>query len=367
VTVISDHEADAGITRRNRILEREETLMRRCNRLALLVPVLAMAALAANAVPAQTLHAVKGRGELVCGVSDGLLGFSSVDDKGVWSGFDVDTCRAVAAAIFNDAGKVQFVALQTEQRFAALQSGKVDLLARNATWTMSREGSLGVLFAAVTYYDGQGFLVRRSRNVESALELDGAKICTLAGTTSELNLGDYFHNNHMRYTVLTFATAAESARAYDEGQCDVLTSDISQLYSTRLSLKTPDDHVIMPEVISKEPLAPVVRQGDDQWFNIVKWSLFAMLDAEELGVSSSTVAAALKSEKPDVRRLVGTEGNFGEQVGLTNDWAARIVSLVGNYGEVFDRNVGAGSKLGIPRGLNGLWTNGGIQYAPPIR
>lgn len=341
--------------------------MRMCNRLAFLVPILAVAALTAGAAAAQTLKAVKVRGALVCGVSDGLIGFSSVDDKGSWSGFDVDTCRAVAAAIFNDAGKVQFVPLQTEERFAALQSGKVDLLARNATWTMSREASLGVLFAAVTYYDGQGFLVRRGRNVDSALELDGAKVCTLAGTTTELNLADYFHSNHMRYTVLTFATAAESAKAYDDGQCDVLTSDISQLYSTRLKLAKPDDHIILPEVISKEPLAPVVRQGDDPWFNVVKWSMFAMLDAEELGVSSKTIAEALKSEKPDVRRLVGTEGNFGEQVGLTNDWAARIVALVGNYGEMFDRNVGTGSKLGIPRGLNGLWTNGGIQYAPPIR
>ncbi len=324
-------------------------------------------ALAAGAAAAQTLKTVKDRGTLICGVSDGLVGFSSIDDKGSWSGFDVDACRAVAAAIFNDSSKVQFVPLQTEQRFAALQSGKVDLLARNATWTMSRESSFGILFTAITYYDGQGFLVRRSKKIDSALELDGTKICTLAGTTTELNLADYFHANHMHYTVVTFATPAESAKAYDDGQCDALTSDISQLHSERLKLARPDDHVIMPEVISKEPLAPAVRQGDDQWFNIVKWSLFAMLDAEELGVSSKTIAEALKSEKPEVRRLLGAEGSFGEQIGLANDWAARIITLVGNYGEVFDRNVGTGSKLGIPRGLNGLWTNGGIQYAPPIR
>jgi general L-amino acid transport system substrate-binding protein len=262
------------------------------------------------------LKAVKERGTLVCGVSNGLLGFSSADEKGSWTGFDVDACRAVAAAVFNDANKVQFVALQTEERFSALQGSKIDLLARNATWTISRESSLGLLFTAVTYYDGLGFLVRRDRKIDSALELDGAKVCTLAGTTTELNLTDYFHANHMRYTVLTFATPDESAKAY---------------------------------------------------FNIVKWSMFAMLDAEELGVSQKTIADALKSDKPEVRRLVGAEGNFGEQLGLTNDWAARIVALVGNYGEVFDRNLGTGSKLGIPRGLNGLWNNGGIQYAPPIR
>jgi general L-amino acid transport system substrate-binding protein len=341
--------------------------MRMCHHAARLASLLVLAAWCVGGAAAQTLQAVKSRGELICGVSDGLIGFSSADAGGNWSGFDVDACRAVAAAIFNDAGKVRFVPLHTEERFAALQSGKVDLLARNATWTMSREGSLGVLFAAVTYYDGQGFLVRRSRKADSALELDGTKVCALAGTTTELNLADYFHANNMRYTVETFATADDSAKAYDEGRCEVLTSDVSQLYSVRLKLARPDDHVILPEVISKEPLAPVVRQGDDQWFNVVKWSLFAMLDAEELGVSSKSLAQALTSAKPDVKRLVGTEGNFGEQVGLTKDWAARIIALVGNYGEVFDRNVGTGSKLGIPRGLNGLWTNGGIQYAPPIR
>jgi general L-amino acid transport system substrate-binding protein len=333
-----------------------------------LAPALALAAVClSGAASAQTLKAVKERGTLVCGVSNGLLGFSSADEKGSWTGFDVDACRAVAAAVFNDADKVQFVALQTEERFSALQGSKIDLLARNATWTISRESSLGLLFTAVTYYDGQGFLVRRDRKTDSALELDGAKVCTLAGTTTELNLTDYFHANHMRYTVLTFATPDESAKAYDGGQCDALTSDISQLHSTRLKLAHPDDHVILPEVISKEPLAPAVRQGDDQWFNIVKWSMFAMLDAEELGVSQKTIADALKSDKPEVRRLVGAEGNFGEELGLTNDWATRIVTLVGNYGEVFDRNLGTGSKLGIPRGLNGLWNNGGIQYAPPIR
>jgi general L-amino acid transport system substrate-binding protein len=341
--------------------------MRICHRPAWLVCALLLTSWGVAGATAQTLQAVKARGALICGVSDGLVGFSSADAAGNWSGFDVDACRAVAAAIFNDANKVQFVALHTDERFAALQSGKVDLLARNATWTMSREGSLGILFAAVTYYDGQGFLVRRSRKADSALELDGAKVCALAGTTTELNLADYFRANHISYTAETFATADDSAKAYDDGRCDVMTSDVSQLYSTRLKLARPDDHVILPEVISKEPLSPVVRQGDDQWFNLVKWSLFAMLDAEELGVSSKTIAQAMGSDKPDVKRLVGTEGNFGEQVGLTKDWAARIITLVGNYGEVFERNVGAGSKLGIPRGLNGLWTNGGIHYAPPIR
>jgi len=334
---------------------------------ASLLLALASALVVASLAAAQTLTAVRERGALVCGVSHGLLGFSSVDDKGNWSGFDVDLCRAVAAAIFNDAGKVRFVPLDAAARFAALKSGDVDVLSRNSTWTMSRETTFGLVFAAVTYYDGQGFLVRKALNVESALELDGKSFCLQTGTTGELNVADYFRANNMTYSAVELASLDEILTAYDGGRCDVFATDVSQLHAERLKLAKPDEHVILPDVISKEPLGPVVRQGDDQWFTIVKWTHFAMVNAEELGVSSKTIERAMQSEKPEVKRLVGTAGNFGEQAGLTSDWAARIVRLVGNYGEVFERNIGTKSPLGIPRGLNHLWTMGGIQYAPPIR
>jgi general L-amino acid transport system substrate-binding protein len=339
-------------------------------RLRRLVHWLVLAAstvLLADVAGAQTLKLVKQRGHLICGVSQGLIGFSSPDEKGRWSGLDVDFCRAVAAAIFNDPTKLNFVALDAADRFAALKSGKVDLLSRNSTWTMSRETSLGLMFVGVAYYDGQGFLVHRASKLDTALDLDGKSICTQTGTTTELNLGDYFRSNGMQYKVIPLTTADETLKAYRAGQCDVLTSDVSQLYAERLKLANASDHIILPEVISKEPLGPVVRQGDDQWFNLVKWTLFAMINAEEIGVSSQTIDEAIKSEKPDVRRLVGLEGDFGEQLGLSKDWAARIIRLVGNYGEVFERNVGVKSRLGIPRGLNALWTSGGILYAPPIR
>ena len=318
-------------------------------------------------VSAQTLKAVKDRGALNCGVSEGLYGFSARDDKGNWSGFDVDLCRALAAAIFNDASKVNYTPLASSHRFEALQSGSIDVLSRNTTWTMSREIELGLSFAATDYYDGQGFLVRRAMNKESALDLDGAKVCVQTGTTTEPNLVDYFHTNNMKYEVIESETAEGAIKSYDSGQCNVLTSDVSQLFAIRLLLTKPDDHVILPDVISKEPLGPAVRQGDMQWFNIVRWVQFAMINAEELGVTSKNINEALKSEKPDVKRLVGTEGNYGERIGLTRDWAARVITLVGNYGEVFERTVGVGSALGIPRGINQLWTKGGIQYAPPIR
>jgi general L-amino acid transport system substrate-binding protein len=327
----------------------------------------ASSALGATAAPAQTLKAINERGSLICGVNPGLLGFSNRDDKGNWTGFDVDFCRALAAAIFNDPGKIQFVPLETGDRLTALQSGKIDVLSRNTTWTMSREAALALNFAAVTYYDGQGFMVPRSLNLTSSLELDGTSVCVQTATTTGLNLADYFRTNNMKYQVSEFASVDEAIKAYDSGRCNVLTSDISQLHSARLKLKAPNEHVILPDIISKEPLAPVVRFGDDQWLSIVKWTHFAMVDAEELGVSSETIDVSLKSEKPDVKRLVGTEGNYGEQIGLSKDWAARIVNHVGNYAEVFERNVGVGSKLGIPRGINALWTKGGIQYAPPIR
>ena len=339
----------------------------RLERVVIMLALCASSTLSVTSAPAQTLKSIKDRGSLTCGVNPGLPGFSSQDDKGHWTGFDVDFCRALAAAIFNDVDKVRFVPLETADRLTALQSGKVDVLSRNTTWTMSREAALGLNFAAVTYYDGQGFLVRRALNVTSSLELSGTTVCVETGTTTELNLADHFRTNNMKYQALKFGNADDALKAYDGGQCNVFTSDISQLFAERLRFKAPDDHVILADIISKEPLAPAVRFGDDQWLNIVKWTHFAMLDAEELGVSSETMEAALKSEKPDVKRLVGTEGNYGEQIGLTKDWATRIVNHVGNYGEVFERNVGIGSKLGIPRGINSLWTKGGIQYAPPIR
>jgi general L-amino acid transport system substrate-binding protein len=330
--------------------------------------VLAMTfGLAASGAGAQTLNTVKQRGVLSCGVSQGLPGFSNPDDRGNWTGLDVDLCRAIAAAIFNDPTKVRFLPLSAKDRFTALQSGEIDVLSRNSTWTLSRDAALGLNFAGVNYYDGQGFMVRKALKVNSALELNGASVCTQTGTTTELNLADYFRANKMRYELIAFATVDEVVKAYDTGRCDVFTSDVSQLYSEKLKLTNPNDHVILPEVISKEPLGPVVRHGDDQWFDIVKWTHFAMLNAEELGVSQKNLEEALKSDKPDVRRLLGVEGNMGEQLGLTKDWVVRIVKHVGNYGESFERNVGSGSKLGIARGLNNLWTKGGIQYAPPVR
>ena len=301
---------------------------------------------------AQTLKAVKDRGSLTCGVSMGLPGFSNPDDKGVWSGLDVDLCRAVAAAIFDDAGKVKYVPLNAEDRFKALQSGKIDVLSRNSTWTMSRESEFNLSFAAINYYDGQGFMIRKSAKKDSALALGGSKVCVQSGTTTQLNLADYFRANNMTYQEMTFSDADSALKAYDSGTCDVFTSDISQLYSERLKLSSPNDHVILADVISKEPLGPAVKQGDSQWLEIVKWSHFAMLNAEELGVTSKNIDEALKSQKPAVKRLVGTEGAYGEQIGLTKDWAVRIIRQVGNYAESYDRNVGTGSKLGTGRCSN---------------
>jgi general L-amino acid transport system substrate-binding protein len=333
-----------------------------------LVAILALAAgLTAQAASAQTLKAVKDRGMLSCGVSQGLPGFSSPDDKGNWTGLDVDVCRAIAAAVFNDATKVKFVPLSAKDRFTALQSGEIDVLSRNTTWTLSRDTSLGANFTGVTYYDGQGFMVKKALKVNSALELNSASVCVQQGTTTEQNLADYFKGNNMKYEVIAFATNDETVKAYESGRCDVFTTDVSGLYADRLKLANVADHVVLPEVISKEPLGPMVRHGDDQWFDIVKWTLYAMVTAEELGMTQKNVDEMAKSDKPEVKRAVGTDGNLGEQLGLTKDWLVRIVKAVGNYGESFERNVGAGSKLGIARGLNQLWSKGGIQYAPPIR
>jgi general L-amino acid transport system substrate-binding protein len=327
----------------------------------------AAVAIAYERYDTKTLKRTVRRDAVYCGVNTGLPGFSSADEKGNWSGFDVDFCRAIAAAIFDDPTKVKFVPLDANERFTELQKRKVDVLSRNTTWNLSRETNYALHFAAVSYYDGQGFMVPKARNVESGLELDGAKVCVQSGTTTELNLADFFRANNMKYQEMKFAKMDDVFKAYDGGQCDVLTSDVSRLYALRLKLSKPNDHVILPDVISKEPLAPVVRQKDDDWFLIVKWTFYAMVNAEELGITSQNIDEALKSTKPDVMRFVGTEGTYGEELGLTKDWAARIIRHVGNYGEVYERNVGIESDLGIPRGLNELWNAGGILYAPPIR
>ncbi len=321
----------------------------------------------ATAASAATLDDVKAKGFIQCGVNPSLPGFGFPDDKGNWSGLDVDFCRAVAAAVFGDPNKVKYSPLSAKERFTALQSGEIDLLARNSTWTMQRDTALGLSFVGVNYYDGQGFMVRKSLNVDSALKLNGASVCTQTGTTTELNLADYFRANNMTYQVVAFENNDEVNQAYDSGRCDVLTTDQSGLYSTRLKLANPDEHVVLPEIISKEPLGPVVRQNDPQWFNIVKWTLFAQINAEELGVNSQNVDEMKESTNPEIRRLLGLEGDFGTSIGLSNDWAYNIVKQVGNYGEVFDRNIGPDTPLKIARGLNALWNKGGIQFAPPIR
>ena len=330
----------------------------------------AVAALwAAMAVPAAagTLDTVKSRGVLNCGANGQLPGFGLPDAQGLWTGFDVDYCRVIAAAIFNDPSKVKFVALTAKDRFTALQSGDVDVLIRNTTWTSSRDTQLGLNAAGVNYYDGQGFMVRKALKVNSVLELNDASVCVQQGTTTELNLADYFRANKMKLKSVTFAQLDEALRAYDSGRCDAYTADASALYAARLKFAKADDHVVLPEIISKEPLSPFVRQGDDQWFDIVKWVHFALLNAEELNITKATVDDQLKSDNPEIKRLLGTESNYGEQLGLTKDWAYRIIKQVGNYGEIFDRNLGQSSPLKIARGLNALWTKGGIQFGPPVR
>ena len=327
----------------------------------------ATAAITYERYDTKTLKRTVRRDAVLCGVNTGLPGFSIPDDKGNWSGFDVDFCRAVAAAIFDDPKKVKFIPLDANERFKELQSRKVDILARNSTWSMSRETNYDLYFPAVAYYDGEGFMVRTSRKADSALDLGGTKICVQDNTTTKLNLADYFKANNLNYEEMKFEKLEDMLKAYDEAKCDVLTADVSQLYALRLRLSKPNESFILPDVISKEPLAPVVRQRDDDWMMIVKWTLYAMINAEELGITSKNIDEAMKSKKPDVMRLVGNEGEYGEDLGLTKDWAARIIRHVGNYGEVYDRNVGADSKLKIPRGLNQLWSAGGIQYAPPIR
>ena len=325
---------------------------------------LAMTAVFATTASAGTLDDVKKAGVLKCGVTTGLAGFSSPDKDGKWTGIDVDTCRAVAAAVLGDAKKVKFNPLTAKERFTALQSGEIDMLSRNTTWTLTRDASLGLNFAGVNYYDGQGFMVSKKLKVKSVNDLDGAAVCIQAGTTTELNLADYFKANNMKFKAITFDTSDQTIKGFEAGRCDMLTSDQSQLYALRIKLAKPDDAIVLPEVISKEPLGPVVRQGDDQWFNIVRWSLNAMINAEEMGITKANIKDKKSSKDPATARLMGGQG---EKLGLDDKWSYNIISQVGNYGEIFEANVGMSSPLKIGRGLNALWNKGGIMYAPPIR
>ncbi len=324
---------------------------------------------ATMAVPAKadTLDIIKQRGAIDCGVSQGVAGFSSPDNQGKWTGFDIDFCRAVSAAVFGDADKVNYVPLSTKERFTALQSGAVDLLSRQSTWTLSRDSGLGIHFVGTAYYDGQGFMVRKNLGVDSALKLSGATICAEQGTTTEQNVADYFTANKLKYEPVVIDSADGIIKAFDTGRCDVYTTDASALYAQRLKLTDPAAYTVLPEIISKEPLGPAVRQGDDKWFNIVRWTLFSLVEAEEEGITQANAEASLKSQNPVVRRFLGVEGDNGQQLGLDAAFAYNIVAKVGNYGEVFERNLGKSSELKIARGLNALWDAGGIMYAPPAR
>lgn len=323
--------------------------------------------LVAGSLQAGTLDDVKSRGHVQCGVTSGLPGFSQPDENGNWTGLDVDTCRAVAAAVFGSADKTQFTPLTAKERFTALQSGEIDILSRNTTWTLTRDASLGLNFAGTNYYDGQGFLVSKALGVDNAEQLDGATVCIQAGTTTELNLADYFRTKGMKFNPLVFDTSEQTVSGFAAGRCDVLTSDRSQLAALRSKLEDPSSAIILPNIISKEPLGPVVRQGDDQWFNIVKWTLFVQINAEELGITQANVSEMKTSTNPEIQRLLGTTGDMGEKLGVPADFGFRIVQTVGNYGEMYDRNVGPDTPLGLDRGLNALWSNGGIMYAPPVR
>ncbi len=321
-----------------------------------------------SAFAGETFDAVKARGELICGVHTGLYGFGAPDEKGNWTGLDIDMCRVVAAAVFGDATKVKYVPLSAQARLTALQSGEIDLLSRNTTWTLSRDTANGLNFTVTTYYDGQGFMVKKDLDLKSALELDGATVCVQTGTTTEVNLADYFRANNMKFTPVTIEKYEEVTAAYLAGRCDAITSDASQLAAIRAN-DTPDpaDHVILPEIISKEPLAPAVRHGDDQWFDIVKWSIYATMEAEEKGVTSKNVDEAKNSTDPTVMRLVGATPGMGAALGLDEEWGYNIIKQVGNYGEIYERNVGMESKLELPRGLNAIWTKGGLIYSPAFR
>ena len=329
--------------------------------------VAAFVALAGTGWAGPTLDAVKGRGQLSCGVSQGVPGFSQPDEKGAWHGIDADFCRAIAAAVLGSADKVKFTGLSAKERFTALQSGEIDVLSRNTTWTVTRDAGLGLISTGVTYYDGQGFMVRKSLNVKSAKELNGAQVCMNAGTSTELNAADFFRANNMQFKSVVFEKSDETVAAYDAGRCDAYSTDQSGLYGERLKLKNKDEHMVLPEIISKEPLAPAVRHGDNQFADIVRWTQYAMLEAEEYGITSKNVDEMLKSENPTIKRILGTTPGMGKALGVDEKWVYNIVKQVGNYGESFDRNVGMGSPLKIDRGLNRLWTQGGLQYGMPIR
>jgi general L-amino acid transport system substrate-binding protein len=316
---------------------------------------------------AATAQTIKARGQIVCGASLGVPGFSYPDDKGAWTGFDTDFCRALAAVIFDDPNKASYVPLSSKDRMIALQTGTIDVLSRTTTWTSSRDAGQGIVFTAVNYYDGQGFIVRKSLGIKSAKELNGATICVSQGTTTELNLADFARTNGIKVNVLNFIDTNETAKAYEASRCDGYTTDTSQLAANRLKFAKPDDHVILPDIISKEPLGPWVRRGDEQWFALVRWTLFAMLNAEELSVTQANINEMLKSSNPEIKRLLGTEGNMGEQFGVSADWVVRIIRHVGNYGESFERHLGPETRIGLARGYNELWSKGGLQYAPPIR
>jgi general L-amino acid transport system substrate-binding protein len=328
---------------------------------------MAMLATAGAAEAQQTLDVVKKRGQMLCGVSTGTPGFSNPDAQGNWSGFDVDLCRATVAAVFGDVSRIKYIPTTGQTRFTALQSGEIDMLSRTSTWTMTRDTQLGLEFVAIGFYDGQGFMVPKKSGIKSALELKGAAVCTATGTTTEMNLADYFRTNSMQYKVVAYEKVDEVNAAYDSGRCDAYTTDRSSLAAQRTKLKVPDDHVILPEVISKEPLGPVVRHGDNNWADIVRWSYYAMVIAEELGVTSANVDEMKKSPNPEIKRLLGIEGDFGKSLGLDNAWAYNVIKLVGNYAESYERNLGPKTPVGLPRGVNDLWTKGGLQYAPPIR
>ena len=327
-----------------------------------------LAGVATTAYAGKELDAIKARGQLLCGVSTGVAGFAAADSQGKWTGIDVDVCRAVAAAIFGDADKVKFIPTTAQQRFTALQSGEVDLLVRTTTYTLTRDTALGFDFTGINYYDGQGFMVNKKLGVKSAKELNGATVCVQPGTTTELNLADYFRANKMTFKPVVIEKIEETRAAFFAGRCDVFTTDASGLYATRAAnAPNPDDYIILPEIISKEPLGPVVRHGDNQFADIVRWAQFAMIEAEEYGITSKNVDEMMKSDNPVIKRILGVTPGMGKALGVDEKWVYNIVKQVGNYGESFDRNVGMGSPLKIARGQNELWTKGGLQYAPPIR
>ena len=321
-----------------------------------------------SSLHAATLDEIKARGQLNCGVNPNLQGFAAKGEDGTWAGFDVDFCRALAAAVLGDPGKVSYVPLNAQQRFDALGTGAIDVLSRNTTWTMERETKLPLRFPGISYHDGQGFIVKKLLGVTSALNLSGAAICFQTGTTNELNVEDFFREKEMAFQLIRFDKLDDLIKAFDEGKCDTFTTDVSFLYAVRLRLANPDDAIVLQDVISKEPLGPVVRQGDEQWFNIVRWTLFALINAEEMGVTAASVDQfKADSKRADIRRLLGLEGSFGAGLGLDADWAVRAIKATGNYGEIFERNVGPKSPLKLPRGVNNLWNKGGLMYAPPVR